>query len=148
MKVLNELISINGNRGFILKILREGVLVCIDSMLYLVQDGKAETILRASNLGNVFLHAVEAKGILYVHEYGAPSTKIFVSEDLKEWKAIITNLDIDRFSKHFHSIAYDPYRGWLIVTLGDGNLVRVAVSEDLGSSWEPLYKGPGSSSQF
>ena len=28
------------------------------------------------------------------------------------------------------------------MTLGDGNLVRVAVSENEGSSWKPLYKGP------
>jgi hypothetical protein len=30
----------------------------------------------------------------------------------------------------------------LITTLGDGNIVRVAISADCGFSWTPLYKGP------
>jgi hypothetical protein len=32
--------------------------------------------------------------------------------------------------------------GVLIATLGDGNVVRVAVLQDYGHMWRPLYKGP------
>jgi len=137
LKIIDKFVSIDGNQGFILKIFKDGILISIDNALYLVQDGSAEIVLRSNNPNNIFPHAVEAEGKIYVHEYGVSPTRIFVSEDLRRWKVVATNLDIDR-----SDIAYDPYRKWLIVTLGDGNLVRVAVSENEGSSWKPLYKGP------
>ena len=50
--------------------------------------------------------------------------------------------DIDLLSRHFHYIAFDEERRVLIATLGDGNIVRVAISADCRSSWRPLYKRP------
>jgi hypothetical protein len=79
---------------------------------------------------------------VFIQEYGESPTGIYVSKDLKSFRRIITNKDIDPLSKHFHYIAFDKERGTLISTLGDGNIVRVATSTDCGSSWKPLYKGP------
>jgi len=45
-------------------------------------------------------------------------------------------------SRHFHYIVFDEERRVLITTLGDENIVRVAISADCGFSWRPLYKGP------
>ena len=142
LKVTDEIWNIKGRLGFILKVEGGKALVSIDDKLYLVEDGEAEAVLTTDTPGNTFWHLAEADKVLFVHEYGRPPTSIYMSRDLISWERVITNLDIDRSSKHFHDIAYDPYRKWLISTLGDGCLTRVAVSEDLGSSWRPLYKGP------
>ncbi|MEM2704214.1 MAG: hypothetical protein QXR45_13770 [Candidatus Bathyarchaeia archaeon] len=50
-------------------------------------------------------------------------------------------MELDKRSRHLHSIAWDPYGNWLIATLGDGCPARVIYSEDFGQSWKPLYKG-------
>jgi hypothetical protein len=134
--------SMKGHTGFILKIEGSKALVSVDDKLCLVKNGEAKVMLTTGRQGNTFWHLAETKGRVFIHEYGRPPTNIFVSNDLKNWERIITNLDIDKSSKHFHNIAYDPYRKWLISTLGDGCLIRVVVSEDLGSSWRPLYEGP------
>jgi hypothetical protein len=130
-----------GDVGFILKAWGDETLVSLDDKLYLVKGGEADVVLVASKPGNVFWHLAEAEGRVFVHEYGLPPTPIYASKDLERWEKIVTNLDIDKRSKHFHYIAFDPYRKWLITALGDGCLTRVAVSEDLGSSWRPIYKG-------
>jgi len=131
-----------GGAGFILKVEDDKALVNLDDKLYLVKkDGEAGVVLVASKPGNVFWHLAEAEGRVFVHEYGLPPTPIYASKDLERWEKIVTNLEIDKRSKHFHYISFDPYRKWLIATLGDGCLTRVAISEDLGSSWRPLYKG-------
>jgi len=142
LKVVKTIWSAKGSTGFILKINKDKALIGLDDKLYLVKDDEAEVVLVASNPRNVFWHSAETEGRVFVHEYGLPPTAIYASKDLESWEEIATNLDIDKRSKHFHYIAFDPYRKWLITTLGDGCLTRVAVSEDLGSSWRPLYKGP------
>ena len=141
-KIIDEVVSVEGRRGFILGIGEGIALVSVDDKLLLIRDNEAEVVLTASKPGNTFWHSTEAKGYAFIHEYGEPPTSIFASRNLEDWETVTTNLDIDRSSKHFHYIAYDPYREWLVATLGDGCLTRVAVSEDLGSTWKPLYKGP------
>jgi len=76
-----------------------------------------------------------------VQEYGESPTGIFMSHDLENWRLLVSSRDIDKTARHFHSIAYDRYHDLLIVTLGDGNYVRVAVSSDQGKNWRPAYKG-------
>jgi len=143
LNFVDEIWSVEGQKGFILKIDKDGALLGVEDRLYLVEDGESEVVLTAGVPGNVFWHLTEVGGKLFVvHEYGEPPTAIYVSRDLKNWERAVTNLDIDRHSRHFHYVAWDPYRKWLIATLGDGCLTRVAVSEDLGSSWKPLYRGP------
>ena len=141
LEVVKIIWSVKGNRGFILKLEEDKALISLDDKLYLVKGGEAEVVLVASNPRNIFWHLAEAEGKVFVHEYGLPPTAIYTSKDFERWEKIITNLDIDKRSKHFHYIAFDPYRKWLITTLGDGCLTRVVVSEDLGSSWRSLYKG-------
>ena len=120
---------------------REGLLVSCGEALYLVLGNEAKPVLRAK-AGNWFWHAVEGDGRIFVHEYGQSPTGIYATEDLESFRKVSTNVDVDPRSKHFHYLAFDDSRGLLIATLGDGNVVRVAVSQDYGHTWRPLYKGP------
>jgi hypothetical protein len=121
--------------------LRDNLLVSAGNTLYIVSNNGAKPVLRARH-GNWFWHAVEACGKVFVQEYGESSTGIYVSKDLESFRLLVTNKDVDPLSRHFHYIAFDGRRSILIATLGDGNIVRVAISADCGSSWKPLYKGP------
>jgi hypothetical protein len=67
-------------------------------------------------------------------------TSIYRSTDGGDsWKRIVTSKEIDRKARHFHSIAYDPYRDLLVTTLGDANTVKIATSNDNGETWKPVY---------
>jgi len=116
-------------------------LVSAGSVLYFVSNNEFKPVLRARR-GNWFWHAVEACNKVLIQGYGESPTGIYVSEDLGDFKLLVTNKDIDPLSRHFHYITFDEERRVLITTLGDGNIVRVAVSADCGLSWRPLYKGP------
>ena len=116
-------------------------LVSAGSVLYFVSNNGFKPVLRARR-GNWFCHAVEACNKVFIQEYGKSPTGIYVSEDIEDFKLLVTNRDIDPLSRHFHYIVFDEERRVLITTLGDGNIVRVAVSADCGLSWRPLYKGP------
>jgi hypothetical protein len=118
-----------------------GLLVSSSNLLYLVSGGEAKPVLRA-RASNWFWHAIEACSRVFVQEYGESPTGIYVSEDLEDFKLLVSNKDVDALSRHFHYIAFDEERNVLITTLGDGNIVRVAISTDCGFSWRPLYKGP------
>jgi len=142
LEVVKTIWSSRGSIGFILKVEGDRVLVNLDDKLYLVEGSEARVVLVASNRRNMFWHATRAENKVFVQEYGEATTGIFTSDNLENWRRLITNTDIDKHSKHFHNITYEPYRKWLIATLGDRNLTRVAFSEDLGDSWRPLYKGP------
>jgi len=119
----------------------DNLVVSTGGILYVVSSERAKPVLKTKH-GNWFWHAVEACGKVFVQEYGEGSTGIYVSEDLKDFKLLVSNKDIDPSSKQFHYIAFDEERKVLIAILGDGNIVRVATSSDCGSSWGPLYKGP------
>lgn len=136
-----DLAKFNGSTGFILGV-EDRYLVAVDGSLYLAEERKSKPVLKASNPKNFFWHATRAKDRVFVHEYGETPTGIFVSEDLENWKKLVMNTDLDKNSRHFHYIKYDPYRGWLIATLGDGCVIRVVYSEDFGNTWRPLYRGP------
>jgi len=142
LEIIKTLWSGRGDIGFILKVEGGRALISIDNKLYLIKGGEAETVLVAGNKENVFWHLAEAEGRVFIHEYGQPPCAIYSSKDLEKWEKVITNFDIDKRSKHFHYIAFDSYRKWLISTLGDGCITRVIISYDLGSSWRPFYKGP------
>jgi hypothetical protein len=120
----------------------EGLLVSSGDSLYLVSEGEAKILLKASRPGNWFWHACKGGGRLYVQEYGKPPTGIYVSEDMENFRRVATNIDLDPWSKHFHYVAFDERRNALIATLGDGNLTRVAMSLDYGRSWRAVYRGP------
>jgi len=138
---LDEVLMLQGNPCLITWGSPEGLLVSSSNLLYLVSGGETKSVLRAK-ASNWFWHAIEACDGVFVQEYGEGSTGIYVSEDLENFKLLVSNRDIDPLSKHFHYIAFDEERKVLIATLGDGNIIRVAISTDCGSSWRPLYKGP------
>jgi hypothetical protein len=138
---LDEVVTLQGSPCLIPLGSREGLLVSSGDILYLVSGGEVKPVLRTKP-GNWFWHGVEAQGGVFIQEYGEPPTGIYVSEDLVSFRRVASNKDVDPLSRHFHYIAFDGERGLLVVTLGDGNVVRVAVSQDYGSSWKPLYKGP------
>jgi hypothetical protein len=120
---------------------REGLLVSCGEALYLVSGNEAKPVLRARP-GNWFWHACEGDGRVFVQEYGESPTGIYASEDLETFARVATNLDVDPLSRHFHFVAFDESRGLLVATLGDGNLVRAAVSRGYGRTWRPVYRGP------
>jgi len=138
---LDEVVTLQGSPCLIPWGSREGLLVSSGNTLYLVSGGEAKPVLRARP-GNWFWHGVEAQGRAFIQEYGESPTGIYVSEDLVSFRRAASNKDVDPLSRHFHYIAFDGERGLLVATLGDGNVVRVAVSQDHGSNWKPLYKGP------
>jgi hypothetical protein len=138
---IHEALVLKDSPCLILRGLSEGLLISSGNILYLVSGDEAKPLLR-TKAGNIFWHATEACNKLFVQEYGEDPTGIYVSEDLKSFRGVVTNRDIDPSSRHFHYITFDKEREILITTLGDGNIVRVAISTDCGSSWRPLYKGP------
>jgi hypothetical protein len=138
---LDEVVTLQSSPCLIPWGSREGLLVSSGNTLYLVSDGEARPVLRARP-GNWFWHGVEAQDGVFLQEYGEPPTGIYVSEDLVGFRRVTSNKDVDPLSRHFHYVAFDERAGLLVVTLGDGNVVRVAASQDHGSSWKPLYKGP------
>lgn len=139
--ITDKFASFKGSKGFILGVKESGFLICIDDKVYLVRNDGCEVVLKSQNPENTFWHLTEADGKIFVQEYGQSPTGIYISKDLESWRKVITNIELDKCSKHFHYIAWDPYRRWLIATLGDGCLTRVVYSEDLGQSWKPLYRG-------
>ncbi|RLC75034.1 MAG: hypothetical protein DRJ03_30905 [Chloroflexi bacterium] len=80
----------------------------------------------------------KSKDTIFIQEYGESPTGIHYSQDLDYWKLLVANLDIDRKSRHFHNVVWDSFDNRLIVTLGDGNLIRVAV---YNGKWYSLYRG-------
>lgn len=141
LEVVKTIWSTIGKVGFILKVEKNRVLISSDDKLYLIKDGEAEIVLTASDRRNMFWHLAEAEQKVFVQEYGQPPTAIYASKDFENWERVVTNLDVDKRSKHFHDIAFDSCRKQLIATLGDGCIMRVVYSEDL-ETWRPLYRGP------
>jgi len=61
---------------------------------------------------------------------------------MESFRRVVTNIDLDPLSRHFHYVAFDERRNALVATLGDGNLTRVVMSPDYGRSWRVVYRGP------
>lgn len=137
-RVLEEF---KGTDGFILEASEDSWLVAIDNELIFTEGRRKEVVLKTNSPQNFFWHSARGKDKIYVQEYGIPPTYIYVSNNYRDWKPLKNNLQIDKTSKHFHNVSYDQYRDWLIVTLGDGNWVRVCVFDEK-HNWRPLYKGP------
>jgi hypothetical protein len=142
LKAESEVALLNASRGFILGAEKDKILLSIDDKLILIEGDEQKTVLKSSRSENFFWHCCRVKNKVFVQEYGKTPTGTFVSDDFMNWRKLIVNTDLDEYSKHLHYITYDPYREWLIATLGDGCPTRVAFSEDLGNSWNPLYRGP------
>lgn len=138
-----ETMTFDGSDCFLLADDMEKVFAGIDNKLFLCdREGKWKIVLETKSPSNFFWHLVTTKsGSIYVQEYGEPPTGVYESVDGEKWELLVTAQKIDKKALHFHDIAYDPYRDMLIVTLGDRNYVKTAVSKDLGNSWIPIYKG-------
>ncbi|MEM1510040.1 MAG: hypothetical protein QW096_09275 [Thermofilaceae archaeon] len=138
---LKDLKEFEGGKGFILHADNRGLLLSIDNRLVLTNEHGAKDVLVTQNPNNFFWHATSIDYEVLVQEYGETPTAIYSSRNLIDWRELTTNVKIDKRSRHFHYIAYDPYRDQFIVTLGDGNPVRAAFSSDRGATWKPLYIG-------
>ena len=137
-----KLAEFHGKRNALLKMINCGTFLGLDNKLMISENLKTwKTVLKTENQENMFWHMAEAgDGAVFVQEYGKPPTGIYRSTDGGEtWKQIVNTREIDRRAQHFHSIAYDQYRGLLLVTLGDGNSVKIAISQDYGDTWKALY---------
>jgi hypothetical protein len=137
-----QLLTLDGKNGHILITAGNLVLLSIDDNLTLFDENLGHKIvLNAHSRDNAFMHACEFNGKILVQEYGLPPTSIYASDNLEKWTEFVSNLSIDRDSKHFHYITYDAYHKKLIVTLGDGNLVRAACFDQAKSAWQNLFCG-------
>jgi hypothetical protein len=138
---MKELVAFTGTAGHILLADNNEILLSVDNNLVLFRDNKYKTVLKAHRAENFFWHACKFHETVMVQEYGLAPTSIYASKDLSSWKEVVSNVEIDRHSKHFHQLVYDPYRDQLIATLGDGNYIRAICSDDGGLKWQSLFEG-------
>jgi len=137
---VDNLYTFNGKRGLLLTKLRDVYLVSIDERLFVSRDLlEWRSVLRLKP-GNMIWHASDTPEGIVVQEYGELPTGLYMSGNGSSWVRILVNVDVDPMSRHFHYVAYDPYRGLLYATLGDGNMVRAIAVR--GRSWRAIYKGP------
>jgi hypothetical protein len=139
---MRELSVFQGSKAVILRAEKGSYLVCVDNKIYLIEGECQRVVLSAERQTNFFWHATEAKGQIFAQEYGESPTAIYASEDLVDWERLVTNSSLDGHSRHFHCVSYSPTSNWLLATLGDGCLTRVAFSRDLGRTWNPLLVSP------
>ncbi len=138
---VEDIISIRGSPCVLLWGRGDEFLVSAGNFLYLVFGNESRPVLRVG-AGNWLWHAAELGGFVFVQEYGEPPTGIYATEDFRRFERVVTNIDVDPKSRHFHYVASDAERNLLVATLGDGNLVRAVVSRDFGRTWRPIYRGP------
>jgi len=139
-----ELSDFSSGKNLLLHVSNDSTFLGLDNKLLLSHDlRKWRTVLTAKS-SNTFWHMAEAvDGTLFVHDYGfGGGSGIYRSADGGEtWKQVVECHKLDKDAIHFHSFAYDKFRGLLIATLGDGNALKIAVSKDYGDTWKPLYNG-------
>jgi len=137
---VERLYVFNGDRSLLLSRLHDVYLASIDEKLFMSSDlVEWHPILRLRP-GNIIWHACETPEGIVVQEYGEPPTSLYKSRNGHDWVHVLTNMDVDPRSRHFHYVTYDHYHNLLYATLGDSNLVRVIVI--CKDRWNPLYRGP------
>lgn len=138
---LEELHTFSGKKNLLLAKIKDVFLISIDEKLWVSHDLNEWTLTLKLRSPNIIWHACEVPDGIVISEYGQTSTSLFVSDNGgKTWKRILSNINVDPLSDHFHHVCYDEYRNTLYVTLGDGNFIRAI--EVYGPSWKPIYKGP------
>jgi len=138
--VVEELRSFSGRRCLVLAKALDTYLMSFDNALFVSRDLVDWRRVLEVRAGNTLWHVCGTPQGIIVQEYGEPPTSLWISSNGYRWSRLLTNLDIDPSSRHFHDIAYDGYRDVVHATLGDGNLVRAVAIYD--HSFEHLYKGP------
>jgi len=124
----------NGSRGMLIAKLNDVYLASVDSILYASRDLAEWRPVLTVAPGNSIWHACGTPEGMMVQEYGESPTGLYTSPDGFRWSRVLTNIDVDPFSRHFHYVAYDPYRDAVYATLGDANLVRAVA---VGGFLEP-----------
>lgn len=135
-----KIAEFDGKTNALFETTKNATFIGIDNSLFMSSNLKNwKEVLRCENRKNMFWHLIEARdGTLFVQEYGT-LTGIYRSVDGGEtWKQVVDCKKIDRRARHFHSLAFDQFRDLLVVTLGDGNLVKIAISKDYGETWKAL----------
>jgi len=130
----------NGIRGTLIAKIRDVYLASVDNVLYTSRDLVEWRPVLTVAPGNSIWHACGTPEGIVAQEYGESPTGLYTSADGYRWNRILTNVDVDPLSRHFHYVAYDPYRDVVYATFGDANLVRAIVVEE--NSWRPIYRGP------
>ncbi len=131
-----------GVNSFLLNIFGSKFFIGIDNKLVMSDDLSTWKTVIETKMENFFWHMTTSDDAFYIQDYGLPPSKIYFAKNGVDWSTLILAQDIDKQAKHFHGIIYDIYRKMLIATLGDGNLVRIAISRgNLGRTWRPLYEG-------
>lgn len=137
---VEELCVFEGVRGFMLAKAGDMYLASIDERLLTSLDLLEWRVALRLRPGNTIWHACETPWGIVAQEYGEAPTGLWISSNGVEWRLLMSNSDVDPYSKHFHYVAYDVYRDVMYVTLGDGNLTRAIAVK--GDRWRPIYRGP------
>lgn len=137
---IEHICSFHGHKSLLLVRLRDLHLASVDRYLLVSRDLAEWTPTLEVKSNNIVWHACETPEGIIVQEYGESPTSLYMSDNGCSWRRILTNIEVDPLSRHFHYISYDPYRNMCYVTLGDGNLIR-AITLRKGIL-EPIYKGP------
>jgi len=116
-------------------------LISIDNTLCASRDLMEWKTVLSLKPGNFIWHICETQKELIAQEYGEPPTYLYRSQNGLEWEKILDNNQVDRTSKHWHSVAYDKNQDHIYATLGDGNITKVITLKN-NFSWKPLYTGP------
>jgi hypothetical protein len=142
LQMKDKIVEFKGSRGFILDAKEDGSLLAVNDRIIAINGRRFEPVLKAHSPVNFFWHSAKFRDSIYVQEYGEIPTGLWRSScNYTDWRLLTTNVQLDPFSRHFHSVAHDAFRNQLIVTLGDGNSLRVATTNDEGNTWQPLYEG-------
>jgi len=130
----------NGARGMLITRLSDIYLASVDSTLYASRDLIEWRPVLTVAPGNSIWHACGTPEGIVVQEYGESPTGLYASANGYRWSRLLTNVDVDPLSRHFHYVVYDPHRDVVYATLGDANPVRAITIR--GDSWRPIYRGP------
>jgi len=138
--VIEELYSFSGRKCLLLSKVLDIYLISIDNALFVTHDLVDVRKVLKVKADNTLWHVCETLQGIIVQEYGKPPTSLWISSNGYHWSRLLTNLEIDPKSRHFHNIVYDKYRDVVYATLGDGNPIRAVAIRN--HSFKYLYKGP------
>jgi len=137
---IEKITVFEGSKSFLLTKTLDTYFLSIDNKLLASNDlNKWKEVLKVRK-GNIIWHITTTPWNIVAQEYGKKPTTLFTSKDGYHWEKMLTNIDIDTKSLHFHHITYNPQYDAIYATLGDRNLIRAIKIQK--NTWKPIYMGP------
>ncbi len=142
--IKEKIATFNGTKGSLLGLFLDTYYISIDNKVYESKDTvEWREALRVKE-GNRIWHMCQTSLGLFAQEYGESLTSIYRLEGNRKSTKVISNIEVDPNSRHFHNITYDKYRDVIYSTLGDGNIVRAIELKENKSTinWKKIFTGP------